>query len=120
MDKELDTKPEENHKFLEQRQALLDIKRENPRSRITSALANTLFETVSINEERRTGLKAPKTNWMELSLYEARYGPANPANYRSHIIDGKSVTGVDFVLPEVPCLSQSDLFSWKPEDLNLD
>ena len=105
VDKELDSKPEENHKFLAQRQALLEKKRESPRMRVTATMSKNLFETISINEERRTGLKGPKTHWMELTKYEARFGKANPANFRSHMIDGKMVTGVDYVLAEVLGLS---------------
>ena len=42
---------------------------------------------------------------MELKNFEKRYGTPKPESLKSQVIDGKSVTGVDYVLPEDSCLS---------------
>lgn len=103
VDKELDNKPEKNHQFLNQRASLVTRKQENPKCRITAA-NNNLKEKIFIEEERRTGLQGPRVQWLELKKYEKRYGKANPSSLRSHLIDGKMVTGVDFVHPDEPWL----------------
>ena len=102
MDKELDGNPERNHVFLQHRQALLDMKLKDPKSRVT-VKNNPITEMVGISEEKRVGLKAPKVHWMELKSFEKRYGTPKPESLKTQTIDGRSVTGVDYVLPEVPC-----------------
>ena len=108
VDKELDAKPEKNHQFLSQKHNLLERKKANPRCRVTAA-NNTLKESISVQEEKTTGLNAPKMQWMELSLYEQKYGPADPKAIRVHNINGKAVTGVDFIekkdRPMTHCMS---------------
>ena len=99
VDKELDQKPEKNHKFLAQRETLLRMKQDNPKCRVTSG-NNALKETITVQEERRTGMKAPTTRWMRLDKYEKKFGKANPAMIRSNMIDGKMVSGVDFIHPD--------------------
>ena len=103
VDKKLDADPVENHKFLQQRQTFLDYKVEHPSSRITDT-KNPLKEKVVVEEERVTGLKAPKCRFMELSAYERKHGKAAPEKVKTMIIDGASVAGVD-VIHEEDCIN---------------
>ena len=52
-------------------------------------------------------MKGPKVRWMELKKYETKYGKADHSAYRSHMVDGKLVTGVDYVKPEDTQLSSN-------------
>ena len=99
VDKKLDSDPVENHKILQQRQTFLDYKIEHPSSRITDS-KNPLKEKVTVEEEKVTGLKAPKCKFMELSAYERRHGKAPPEKVKTMIIDGSSVAGVDVIADE--------------------
>ena len=82
VDKELDGNPERNHVFLQHRQALLDMKLKDPKSRVT-VKNNPITEMVGISEEKRVGLKAPKVHWMELKSFEKRYGTPKPESLKT-------------------------------------
>ena len=101
MDKELDGNPERNHVFLQHRAALLEMKVKDPKGRVT-ARNNPIKELIGISEEKKVGLRAPKVKWMESKSFKKRYGTLKPESLRTQIIDGKLVTRVDYVLPEVP------------------
>ena len=101
VDKELDSKPEENHKFLAQRAVLLEKKKENPKCRITLN-NNDIKEKITVQEETVTGMEGPKVKWMELSKYEKKFGKADPNKLRSHLINGKTVSGVDYIESDEP------------------
>ena len=101
VDKELDGNPERNHVFLQYRAALLEMKVKDPKGHVT-ARNNPIKELIGISEEKKVGLRAPKVNWMESKNFKKRYGTPKPESLRTQIVDGKLVTRVDYVLPEVP------------------
>jgi hypothetical protein len=105
VDKELDSKPEENHRFLAQRDKLLEKKKANPKCRITLS-NNDIMEKITVQEETVTGMEGPRVKWMELSKYEKRFGKADPNKLRSHMINGKMVSGVDYIEAEEPRINQ--------------
>lgn len=100
VDKKLDNDPVANHNFLNQRSSLLKHKQANPASRITSGLNPLVKEKVEVHEERVTGLRGPKMAFMQLEVYERRFGPAPPDKIKTQIIGGVSYTGVDIVREE--------------------
>lgn len=98
MDKALDADPTANHRFLGQRQTLVERKIEDPRARITTS-SNPFGpeETVSVTERKTQGLKAPKKSFIELSQYEKRYGKAPADRIKVQYFNGVALTGVDVV-----------------------
>lgn len=91
VDKKLDNDPVANHNFLNQRSSLLKHKQANPASRITSGLNPLVKEKVEVHEEMA---------FMQLEVYERRFGPAPPDKIKTQIIGGVSYTGVDIVREE--------------------
>lgn len=84
VDKKLDGDPVANHKFLAQRGVLMARKIEIPSLRLSAALR----EELNIQEERVTGLRGPKTKFMELSAYERRFGQAPEDRIKQQIYNG--------------------------------
>ena len=94
--KKLDGDPVANHKFLAQRGVLMARKIEIPSLRLSAALR----EELNIQEECVTGLRGPKTKFMELSAYERRFGQAPEDRIKQQIYNGVVVRGVDVIAEE--------------------
>ena len=110
LDKELDKQVNESHRFLEDRERLLEHKRASPSSRITAA-CNPLAparEEIKVAEVSRTGLKGPKVHFMRLDKYEKIHGKVAAEKVKSMVVreGGREVTvqGVDVIFDEVSCL----------------
>ena len=114
MDKALDNDPTSNHTFLKQRESLVERKREDPKSRITSS-ANPFGlngESVSVAERRTQGLKGPKKQFIDATAYEKRFGmPPPPDKVKTQWFGGALITGVDIIKDEDIALLLT-VFQW--------
>ena len=93
VDKKLDSEPTLNHRFLKQREALLNKKIETPGLRMSKGLK----EHLTMQEETVSGLRGPKAKFMELSVYEEKFGPAPPEKIKTITYKGASIRGVDVI-----------------------
>ena len=100
MDKSLDSDHCSNHRFLEQVDRLVSMKRENPTLRIGKHSGLLGSEQVQVQEERKQGIKHPKRRFMTLDAYQRRYGAPDPASIKCQKIDGVEVKGVDVIREE--------------------
>ena len=101
-DKALDSQPGDSHKFLEQRAVLVEALNENPGLRMTATtnIFGNPEEYVTVEDQARTGLKGPKTRFMELSKYTKKFGAPLPEKVKTNVYNGVSVQGVDIILSE--------------------
>ncbi|CAE7781666.1 unnamed protein product [Symbiodinium sp. CCMP2592] len=97
LDKALDADPCANHKFLEQQDAFILRKIENPSLRIGKLDSGFQSEHVTVNETKTQGLKKPKRKFMALDVYEAKHGTADPLKVKIQRIDGIAIKGVDVI-----------------------
>jgi hypothetical protein len=90
------------HKFLAERETLVGLKSLNPALRLSdiSTLAN--LTAVRVQKTKTTGLKKPEVTFIELSVYEDKYGVV-PADQKHKIImeeiDGKMIAGARALVP---------------------
>lgn len=94
MDRALDKDINLGHEFLQSRHKLEQLKIENPGLRI-SAGSNMLKEQILATEQTKQGLRAPKKQFMELSVYRERHGEPSPGMVKTIVFRGKKLTGVD-------------------------
>lgn len=88
---------------------MVEHKIEAPASRVTDK-RNPLKETVTIEEETSTGLKAPKAKFMELSRYRSKFGEPAPELVKSNVYNGVTVQGVDIIDEEERvCICPKDI-----------
>ena len=64
---------------------------------------SALEEEVTINEQKRTGLRAPKMSFMLLATYEKKFGKPPPQLIKKQCYEGRWYEGVDVVKEEDRC-----------------
>ena len=94
MDKALDQDINLQHEFLQSRNKLEQLKIETPGLRITAG-NNMLKERLVAGETKKQGLKAPKVQFMELSVYRKTHGEPAPGAIKSIVFRGRRIEGVD-------------------------
>ncbi|CAE7806511.1 unnamed protein product, partial [Symbiodinium necroappetens] len=100
IDAALDADPCLCHKYIEQGENLIQHKKNNPTMRLGKHSDILQQESVSVQEEKKQGLRKPKRKFMAIEAYEKKFGAADPSKIKMQKIDGESVRGVDVIAEE--------------------
>ncbi|CAE7753076.1 unnamed protein product [Symbiodinium necroappetens] len=97
LDSALDADPCLCHKYIEQGEVLIQQKKANPTMRLGKHNDLHQRESVDVTEEKRQGLRKPKRKFMQIEVYEKKFGAADPNKIKVQKIDGETIRGVDII-----------------------
>ena len=83
-----------HQEFLQSRQKYIDLKLENPSLVLRSSKAIYLPRLLEVTDIQADALEAPKEYFMELSVYEQKFGKPSPDQVVTETFRGKRIRGV--------------------------
>lgn len=81
-------------KLQDKRATVIKLKKADPSMRFRIETNLGPLQSLTTTKQSEQGLEAPESFFVELADYESEYGPADPSDIISELVDGKHVQGV--------------------------